>query len=299
MTTKKEEIYEGWLAVVNQNGKIELGLQHKIEQVFGIQKNEIKEIESLEGSNIVYSFFVKEEKYVIRKLNDTSIFNWENEKDAYNALKQFNITDELVYFDNGIKIAKFLDNSKPLSYSKSDIIDGLDLMRKVHESGASIKHNYSIIENMEKYITHCNKESEGLKELNNHRNKINAIQTIIDRLNIPPVLCHGDACTPNILRLSDGSIRIIDWEQAGMADPILDIAIAALHQGFERIDPVWCLHQYLKRTPEKQEYLRLFAFLALGSYTLMAWCIFQNPEDYEYFLDSAIKYGDLVLSYYE
>jgi thiamine kinase-like enzyme len=143
-------------------------------------------------------------------------------------------------------------------------------------------------------------KSDRLKELKNYRSKIDTIQTIIDKLNIPLVLCHGDACaTTNFLRLPDKSIRIIDWEQAGMADPLLDIAIATLHQGFENVDPIWCLHQYLKRIPEKQEYLRIFSFLALDSYALMAWCISENPKLYDYYLKSAKKYTELVLKYYE
>jgi hypothetical protein len=84
-----------------------------------------------------------------------------------------------------------------------------------------------------------------------------------------------------------------------MADPLLDIAIATLHQGFEEVDPVWCLHQYLRRIPQKQEYLRLFSFLALDSYALMAWCIYGDPDHYEYYLDSAQKYSELVLKYYK
>ena len=120
---------------------------------------------------------------------------------------------------------------------------------------------------------------------------------MVNELNIPPVLCHGDACaTTNFLRLPDGSIRIIDWEQAGMGDPLLDIAIATLHQGFENVDPVWCLHQYLKRPPEEQEYLRLYSFLALNSYALMAWCIYGDPGNYGYYLNSAVKYSNLVLN---
>jgi len=118
-------------------------------------------------------------------------------------------------------------------------------------------------------------------------------------LNIPKVLCHGDAClSDNFLRLPDKSIKIIDWEQAGMADPLLDIAIAALHQGFDKIDPVWCLHQYLKRIPEKQEYLRLFSLLALDSYALMAWSIYVNNGYCQEFFDYANKYSELVLKYY-
>jgi len=278
---------------------IELDLQHEIEHIFGIQKKEITEFINLGGSNYVYSFIVKNQKYVIHKLKDTSIINWKQEKAAYNALKSLNITDELVYYNNGIKITKFLTNSKSLSFSESDMIDALDLIRKVHESCASIKYDYNIIENMDKYISLCTKKTKKLNELKSYRNKINAIQEIVNRLKISPVLCHGDACViSNFLRLSDESIKIIDWEQAGMADPLLDIAIAALHQGFKNIDPVWCLHRYLKRAPEKQEYLRLFSFLALDSFALMAWCIYENPGDYSYYLKSAVKYSELVLNFY-
>jgi thiamine kinase-like enzyme len=275
-------------------------LQKEIENVFGVQKNEITEFRKIGASNFVYSFIVKDQKYVIKKLIDTSINDWKQERDAYNALKPLNVTDELVCYNNGVKISKFLNNGKELSYEENDIIDALDLTRKVHESGISIKYDYNIIENMEKYIMLCDKKTEMLNELRSYRNKIDAIQKIVDKLNIPPVLCHGDACaTTNFLRLPDGSIKMIDWEQAGMADPLLDIAIAVLHQGFENIDPVWCLHHYLKRIPEEQEYLRLYSFLALNSFALMAWCLsIGDIEGYRDYLKSAVKYSGLVLGYY-
>ena len=274
-------------------------LRNEIVRVFEVQKKEIKEFKKLEGSNFVYSFFVKGQKYVIKKLLDTSIMNWEQEKAAYNSLKPLNITDELVSYNNGVKISKFLDDSKTLSFSESDLTETLDMIRKVHESGISIGFDYNIIENMDKYISHCKEESEELIALKKSRDIINKIQTIVDKLNIPKVLCHGDACViANFLRLPDKSVKIIDWEQAGMADPLLDIAIAALHQGFENVDPVWCLHQYLNRKPEKQEYLRLFSFLALDSYAIMAWCISKNTGDQWTFFDFAKKYSKLVLDYY-
>ena len=43
---------------------VELDLKREIENVFGIQKKEINEFESLGGSNSVYSFIVKKQKYV-------------------------------------------------------------------------------------------------------------------------------------------------------------------------------------------------------------------------------------------
>jgi thiamine kinase-like enzyme len=96
--------------------------------------------------------------------------------------------------------------AKKLSYSESDQVDALDKINKVHKSGVSIRYHYDIVENMEKYIDLChNKNSKKLNELEKYRDKIKTIQTKVDRLNIPPVLCHGDACVSlNFLRLSDG-----------------------------------------------------------------------------------------------
>jgi len=280
--------------------KIKSDLQNEIKSVLKVRKNEIKEFKKLKGSNWVYSFIVKGQKYVIKKLVDTNIMSWEREKAAYNSLKPLNITDELISFNNGIKISKFIDDGKILGFGESNLLESLDLIRKIHESGISIKFDYNIIENMDKYISRCKEESKELIALKNCRDTINKIQAIIDKLNIPKVLCHGDACVAgNFLRLPDKSIKIIDWEQAGMADPLLDIAIAALHQGFDKIDPVWCLHQYLKRIPEKQEYLRLFSYLALDSYALMAWSIYEYNGFYDDFFDIASKYSKLVLKYYK
>jgi len=278
--------------------KVKLELRREIEHVFGVQNAEISKLIKLGGSNHVYSFIVNEQKYVIKTLSDNSIMDWKREKAAYNSLKSFNLTDELVHFDNGIKISKFLEDSKALTYGMSDMIDSLDLIRKVHESGISIEYDYDIIENMNRYISYCNKKSRRLKKLESYRDKIDSIHAILNEINIPRVFCHGDACATNFLRIPNGSIKIIDWEYAGMADPLLDIAIATLHQGFEKVDPVWCLHQYLKRAPEKEEYLRLFSFLALNSYALMAWYIYGDPGNYKYYLDSAMKYSELVLNCY-
>jgi len=284
---------------MNKTRNHKLDFKQEIRDVFGIAKKEIKEFKKLSGSNIVYSFVVKNQKYVIKKLNDSSIMNWEQEKSAYNTLKELNITDELVYFDNGVKITKFLEGSKTLGYSVADMTKAIDMIRGVHESGISINFDYNIIEHINKYLERCDKNSKDFKDMENSREIFTAIQEIIDKLNIPKVLCHGDACVNgNYLRLPDKSVKIIDWEQAGMADPLLDITNAALHQGFLDVDPVWCLHQYLKRIPNKQEYLRLYSLLALGSYEMAAWCLYENPEDYDYYFCIAVKYSSLVWGYY-
>jgi hypothetical protein len=56
---------------------VESGLRSEIRKIFGVKEAEIGELANLGGSNLVYSFAVEKQKYVIHKLNDTSIMNWE------------------------------------------------------------------------------------------------------------------------------------------------------------------------------------------------------------------------------
>ena len=126
--------------------------------------------------------------------------------------------------------------------------------------------------------------------LRRYQKDINAIKAAFDTLNVTPVLCQGDACAPNFLRLKDGSLRLLDWEQAVMADPFLDLAIAALNQGFGKERIAWGLAKYLQREPDAQETYRMNACIALGGFMLAAWAAGEHYDDsFKYYLDKAVE----------
>lgn len=52
---------------------------------------------------------------------------------------------------------------------------------------------------------------------------IAAAQAVLDRAAQPRVLVHGDATAGNVL--DDGSLWLIDWEYAQVADPVFDLAV--------------------------------------------------------------------------
>jgi thiamine kinase-like enzyme len=119
---------------------------------------------------------------------------------------------------------------------------------------------------------------------------IDALAARLDALHTPQVLCHGDPCPANCLRLKDGSLRLIDWEQAGMADPLVDIAVAAVNLGLEE-EAESRLEQYLQRNPSSQELFRLHASIALD-YFAWAWWSLQLGEDEEcrYYYEKGMEY---------
>lgn len=55
-------------------------------------------------------------------------------------------------------------------------------------------------------------------------------------------LCHNDLLNANFL--DDGQIRILDWEYAGMGDPVFDLANFSVHHEFKDEQDRWLLESY-------------------------------------------------------
>jgi thiamine kinase-like enzyme len=260
---------------------IKYELQAVISSCFNVDVSQITGWHKLRGGNHVYSFCVKGEKYVIRKFRPPHANTADSEKAAYAAIKPLGISDEVLYWgDGGIKIARFLEG-KPLGYAERNQKEAVQILRTVHENAPVIPYPYNILGKIKEYTSFCrDPDSPRLKLLSSYSPELDAIQAKLDSMNITPVLCHGDACViSNILRLKDGSIRLIDWEYAGMADPLLDIGLAAVHQGFDNIDPFKPVEWYLRRKPAPDEIFRLKAYITLGAVELAAWLLNTYSEN--------------------
>jgi thiamine kinase-like enzyme len=249
-------------------------LQDVISTFFGVDASQITDWRNLYGSNHVRSFCVNGEKYVIRKLRPPHPETAASERAAYTALKPLGVTDEVLYLDNtGVKITRFIE-STPLGYGERDQEDSINLLRNVHERAPVIPYSYDIFRSIMYLASLCREpNSQNLKILRDYQPEIDTIKVKLDSMNISQVLCHGDPCVNNMLRLNDGSIRIIDWEYASMDDPFLDLALASVHQGFKKMEPFRSLERYLRRKPSMDETFRLKAYITLVAFALAAWQI--------------------------
>jgi len=276
-------------------------LQAVISAFFGVDVSRITDWHKLNGCNHVRFFCVDGEKYVIRKFRLPHPETAATERAAYNALESLGVTDEVLYLDNtGIKISRFIEGAH-MGYGERDQEDSVNLLRYVHERAPAIPYQYDIFGSINYWASLCRGlNSQNLKSLRDYQGEIDAIKVKLDSMNITSVLCHGDPCVNgNIMRLRDGSIRIIDWEYTGMGDPIMDLALASVHQGFEKIDPFKLLERYLRRKPTPDETYRLRAYITLGAFELAAWQINNlSAEEFQDWLALACEpYGLFNLSF--
>jgi len=80
----------------------------------------------------------------------------------------------------------------------------------------------------------------------------------------------------NFLVLESGEIKLLDWEYAGMCDPVVDISMCAIYSyyGEEEMEKLLCL--YLQREPEKDELFALYANAALGGFLWSLWAVYKS-----------------------
>jgi len=75
------------------------------------------------------------------------------------------------------------------------------------------------------------------------------------------VPCHNDLLNANFL--DDGSIRIVDWEYAGMGDRMFDLANFSINHDFDLADDHRLLEAYFGRVEDRTlAYLRLMRFMS-------------------------------------
>jgi thiamine kinase-like enzyme len=209
-------------------------------------------------------------------------------------LQSLGISDEVLYFDKaGIKIARYLDGEQLKNTSDGDLTAAMALLRKIHQSSRAIPSRYNIFAMIADYSAKLRSINPAkAKALRGHQKDIDAIKAAFNAMNVAPVLCQGDPCAGNFLRLKDGSLRLIDWEQAVMADPFHDLAVAALNQEFDKDRIIWCLKQYLQRDLDEPETYRMHACIALAGFMLSA-AAADADCDADFYFGHAVEASDI------
>ena len=98
----------------------------------------------------------------------------------------------------------------------------------------------------------------------------------MDAMDRPKCLSHIDANVDNFLFLKDGGVKLLDWEYAGMCDPIMDVSMCAIYSYYDEADMEKLLASYLQREPTKDEYFAVYAYAALGGFLWSLWAVYKS-----------------------
>jgi CTP:phosphocholine cytidylyltransferase-like protein/thiamine kinase-like enzyme len=195
-----------------------------------------------------------------------------NEKQVYEALRPYGITDEVIRFDaeSGMRITRYYAGAEaPDPYDDGDLLMSMRLARRLHDLGLTAGAPHDIAKQAFFYHGLADEiRAVRFSDIGEALEKARELSAFRDALPAPAVLCHGEFQPSNILRLKDGACRLIDWEHSGIADPLVDVALYGVSAGFGRERMDHSLRLYLEREADLRERARLYlsvAFAGLGN----------------------------------
>lgn len=255
-----------------------------IAKVFDIPQSHIRGLRTLKAgmTNKSFLFEVNDQSYICRipgKGTDLLI-DRKHEYDSYMAVKELHITEKIIYFDkeSGYKISKFYEGSRNADPKNTkEMSRCMELLKSLHDKHIQVGHNFDIAERI-KYYTELCKESGGIsfEDVDFVQKNMKILLDVLDKMKSQTCLCHIDSVADNFIITADNRIKLIDWEYAGMAEPIIDIAMCAIYSYYTKEEADALLESYLKRQPTAYEYKKLYAYMALSGYLWALWTVYKS-----------------------
>lgn len=277
-----------------------------ISRVLAVPESEIREISCLKTgmTNKSFLFKVHGNHYICRIPGPGTglLINRKQEKNVYDTVQGLGITDRVLYMDgeSGYKISEYYEGAHVADPKNWDEVSRcMELLRKLHGSYIRVGHTFDIRERIGFYESLCaGYERELFEDYPEVRSHAEELLNLLDRLNRPKVLSHIDSVCDNFLFLPDGSLRLIDWEYAGMCDPLIDVSMCAIYSYYNEAEADTLLHIYLGREAQTEERKVFWAYIALGGFLWALWAIYKSSVGEE-FGDYTIRMYRYAKTYYK
>ncbi|WP_139653397.1 phosphotransferase [Raoultibacter phocaeensis] len=257
---------------------------------FGVEESAITDIFPLkEGvTNNSFHFALGSDEYVLRVpgIGTDKQIDRRSEKLVYDSIAPLGISDEVVRFDaeTGIKITRYWHDVRSADpFDDRDLEISMQQIKKVHELAIEIPHRFDIARMIADYYALAESaHAIRFRDIEETNRKVRRLFALKKRVEVPEILCHGDYAHINILMLPDGEGRVIDWEFAGMGDPIMDVAMYAIFAELdkERID--LALRLYVGDEPTENEWTRHYLYVALGGFLWCMWAEYKQALGQEF-----------------
>ena len=261
-----------------------------VSEVFDVPESEIRNIRCLKSgmTNKSFLFQLHGRNYICRIPGPGTelLINRRQEEAAYQAVKTLNITEHLFYLngETGYKIAEYYDdvrNADPKN--QEDMKQCMKMLKRLHQSGLEVSHSFDIRERISFYLGLCRGRTGILfEDFDNVYLHMVELLDWLDTLNRPKVLSHIDGNVDNFLFSGDGTVRLIDWEYAGMCDPLIDIAMCSIYSYYSEDELKQLMELYFDRPPIMPEQKVIYAYVALGGFLWSLWAIYKSTLGEEF-----------------
>lgn len=272
-----------------------------IAQVLHSRQEEIQKITALKTgmTNRSFLFECRGKKYIMRIPGEGTeqLIDRRQEYAVYNTIRPFDLSDELLYMDpqNGYKLSGFLENARTCDPQNiKEVSACMQRLRQFHKKELEVPHTFDIFRQIEFYESLWGSHPSVYEDYIETRRNIFSLQQYIEDQPKQWTLTHIDAVPDNFLFVPEGdheTIKLIDWEYAGMQDACVDVAMFALYALYGRKQIDQLIDLYYPEGCEKAIRYKIYCYIAVCGFLWSNWC--------EYKRQIGVEFGEYARRQYE
>lgn len=247
----------------------------------------IKDVQRLGGlTNHTYKVETEDANYLFRLPGEGTeeIIDRADEKKSTELACKLGIDTKLYYFgEDGLKIMDYISNPvtmSPDSMRKEENIQAAaELLYRLHNCGENTGVPFEVFEMAAEYERFIEKNQVPLYEdYGQIKEKVKKIKAELDTEEITPVPCHNDPLCENWIR-DRKRMYLVDWEYAGMNDPMWDLADVSIEGHYTRKEDDLLLQTYRGRSLSAADRHRFVANKIYLDYLWTLWGKTRVPFD--------------------
>lgn len=231
-------------------------LKEIVSDCMKVHIEKIKDITPIGGmTNKNYKVEVDGEFFVLRVPGNGTEEMISRADEIRNAVyaNEVGVDAELVYFneESGVKISRFIANAETLTADAAkkqyNMTKVCNILRKLHTCERAMDNDFDIYGKIEKY-ERLTKEANGkfFDDYAEVKEKVYKLKEIMESLDAKLTPCHNDTLADNFIKSGEEEMYLIDWEYAGMNDPMWDLAAHSVESEFNEDEEELLLRTYFQ-----------------------------------------------------
>jgi thiamine kinase-like enzyme len=268
-----------------------VGTLSSIPQFVGtsLDRPEIERIGGLTNRN--YKITIGEESYVLRLAGAGTGEYIDRKTEAHNAklAADAGVNAELLFFDSasGTMLCRYVLDSLTMSAETFRHLDRVarsaDAFRRMHEFRQPFESRFDVFAKIGDYLALLRRNKaripDGYGEL---QKEAELAREVLAARPAPLAPCHNDPLAENFLD-TGARMYLVDWEYAGMNDPMWDLGDLSVEAGFRPEQDEALLSAYFGGEPPAEAAGRMVLYKALCDLVWTLWGLIQvmndNPVD--------------------
>ncbi|BCH35401.1 choline/ethanolamine kinase [Mesorhizobium sp. L-8-10] len=216
--------------------------------------------------------------------------NRANEAQAAREAARAGVSPEVVFFDekSGIMVTRFVAGAETLSPEGFKTIRGAParagrIFRKLHGSDAVFHFRFELFSMIDDYLKVLSTKEVSLPQgYHDVVREADTLRAALAAHPLPLAACHCDPLCENFLDTGD-RMWVVDWEYAGMNDPMWDLGDLSVEGGFDAVQDEQMIEAYFGGEPRPAERGRIAVYKAMCDLLWTLWGLIQlangNPAD--------------------